>query len=419
MVDSYKIDYYQFVNTMKYNNKAAIIIQQLTLILFTVLVLSCGGRDKAPEKTTKEDSTHHEEEFEVELTPEQASTAGITIGNVEYRTLSGTIKVNGHLDVPPQQMVSISAPMGGFLKHSEMLQGKHVAKGQLIATLQDPAYIQLQQDYLDAISQHEYLEAEYKRQEELATENINARKTLQQAKANYHSMQAKAAGLKAKLKLININPAQLDKGEIQSTINLYAPISGYVTEVNVNLGKYVNPTDVMFEIVDTEHLHAELTVFEKDVPLLKPGQKVRFILGNETAERMATVYLIGREISDDRTVRVHCHLDKEDKNLLPGMYLTAFVETKNMRLSAVPEQAVVNYEGADYIFIVDNNAQGNKEAGNHYKAIPVKTGIKELGYVELVLPREFDIPHTQVITKGAYDLLGKMKNNENEGGHAH
>jgi cobalt-zinc-cadmium efflux system membrane fusion protein len=384
-----------------------------------MLVLSCGGNDKAPEKITKEDSTRHEEELEVELTPEQAITAGVTTGPVEYRTLSGTIKVNGNLDVPPQQMVSISAPMGGFLKYSEMLQGQHVTKGQLIATLQDPSYIQLQQDYLDAISQQEYLEAEYKRQEELAAENINARKTLQQAKANYLSMQAKAAGLKAKLKLVNINPAQLEKGEIQSTINLYAPISGYVTEVNVNLGKYVNPTDVMFEIVDTEHLHAELTVFEKDVPSLKSGQKVRFILGNETTERMATVYLIGREISAERTVRVHCHLDKEDKNLLPGMYLTAFVETKNMRLPAVPEQAVVNYEGTDYIFIVDNNAHGNKEAGNHYKAIPVKTGIKELGYVELVLPREFDITHIQVITKGAYDLLGKMKNNENEGGHAH
>ncbi len=403
---------------MRINNKTAILIQQLTLILFTVLLLSCGGSDNAPEKLTKEDSTQHEEELEVELTPEQASTAGITTGTIEYRTLSGTIKVNGTLDVPPQQMVSISAPMGGFLKHSEMLQGQHVTKGQLIATLQDPSYIQLQQDYLDAISQQEYLKAEYERQEELATENINARKTLQQAKANYLSVQAKSAGLKAKLKLVNISPAQLGKDEIKSTINIYAPISGYVTEVNVNLGKYVNPTDVMFEIVDTEHLHAELTVFEKDVTLLKAGQKVRFILGNETAERMATVYLIGREISTDRTVRVHCHLDKEDKNLLPGMYLTAFVETKNMRLPAVPEQAIVNYEGTDYIFVVDNE-HGSKEAGNHYKAIPVKTGIKELGYVELILSREFDIAHTQVITKGAYDLLGKLKNSENEGGHAH
>lgn len=388
------------------------------VIAALALLASCSGNNEVPEKVAKEDTAHHDEALTVELTPEQVLTAGIATGTVEYRTLSGTIRVNGTLDVPPQQLVSISAPMGGFLRSSELLQGKHVDKGQVIATLQDPSYIQLQQDWLEAISQQEYLKAEYERQEELATENINARKTLQQAKANYGSMQARAAGLKARLKMVNINTAQLEKGDIQPFISLYAPISGYVTEVNVNMGKYVNPTDVMFEIVDTEHLHAELTVFEKDVPLLKLGQKVRFILANETKERMATVYLVGREISADRTVRVHCHLDKEDKNLLPGMYLTAFVETKNMELPAVPEQAIVNYEGTDYIFIVDQGAANTKD-GSHYKAIAVKTGIKELGYIEVLLPKEFDIKNTQVIVKGAYDLLGKLKNSESEGGHGH
>lgn len=403
---------------MKQNNRKLTIIQRCVGVIGIGLLAACGGNGEAPEKVAREDSSHHEETLTVVLTPEQELTAGIATGLVEYRTLSGTIKVNGTLDVPPQQMVSISAPMGGFLRSSELLQGKHVHKGEVIATLQDPAYIQLQQDYLEAVSQQEYLKAEYERQEELATENINARKTLQQAKANYLSMQAKAAGLKAKLKLVNIHPAQLEKGEIQSFINVYAPISGYVTEVNVNLGKYVNPTDVMFEIVDTEHLHAELTVFEKDVPLLKVGQKVRFVLANENKERMATVYLVGREISNDRTVRVHCHLDREDKNLLPGMYLTAFVETKNMQLPAVPEQAIVNYEGTDYIFMVEAG-EGNAQQDHHYKAIPVKAGIKELGYVEVLLPKEFAIATTKVVVKGAYDLLGKLKNSDSEEGHAH
>ena len=398
-------------------------IQQGLLLAGLLALAACGGNSEQPAAIVKADSSHHEEELTVELTPEQVLTAGIATGKVEQRTLSGTIKVNGHLDVPPQQLVSISAPMGGFLRSSEMLQGKHVVKGELIATLQDPAYIQLQQDYLEAVSQQEYLKAEYDRQQELSTENINARKTVEQAKANYFSMQAKAAGLKAKLRLINIDPSRLANGEIQSYINIYAPISGYVTEVNVNMGKYVNPTDVMFEIVDTEHLHAELTVFEKDVPLLKLGQKVRFILANESKERMATVYLVGREISTDRTVRVHCHLDKEDKNLLPGMYLTAFVETRNMQLPAVPEQSIVNYEGTDYLFVEEGGegAQhaGAKEEGHHYKAIPVKTGIRELGYVEVLLPGGFDTATSRVIVKGAYDLLAKLKNSESEEGHAH
>jgi cobalt-zinc-cadmium efflux system membrane fusion protein len=236
-------------------------------------------------------------------------------------------------------------------------------------------------------------------------------------------MQAKLAGLKARLQLARIDIERLEKGQIQPTINVYAPISGYVTEVNVNLGKYVNPTDVMFEIVDTEHLHAELTVFERDVPKLKIGQKVRFILANELKERMATVYLIGREISTDRTVRIHCHLDKEDRELLPGMYLTAFVETKNEQQPSLPESAVVNYEGKNYIFIKEEGEEHGKKEENgaphlHYRAVEVQTGVSELGYVAVMLPQGIDVKTTPVVFKGAYDLLSKWKNS-GEGGHSH
>lgn len=382
-----------------------------------LLLASCSGNptETKAAASKEEPKEHADEAMHVTLTPEQLTTAGIETASITRRTLSGTIKANGTLDVPPQQLVSIAAPMGGFLKSSDLLQGKHVNKGAIIAIMQDPSYIQLQQDYLENISQLEYLQADLERQETLAKENINAQKALQLARSNFQTTQARVKGLTAKLRLINIHPEQLKKGEIQSTIYLYAPISGYVTEVNVNVGKYVSPTDIMFEIVDTEHLHAELTVFEKDVPKLKIGQKVRFILANETTERMATVYLIGREISADRTVRIHCHLDKEDRELLPGMYLTAFVETKNRLLPALPEPAVVAYEGKQYIFIED----GKEGALHRYKAMEVKTGVAELGYVELVLPPGFDWQQTKVVTKGAYDLLSKWKNGESEEGHGH
>lgn len=402
---------------MKFKHIIQVPIQLTVLIGALALFSACGGNSSGADvaavtkDSAQHEDAHHDDEFMVELTPEQVQTAGVRTGPIESRTLSGTIKVNGTLDVPPQQLVSVAAPMGGFLKSSELLQGKHVRKGQVIAVMQDPSYIQLQQDYLESIGQLEYLKAEFERQEELFKENINARKALQLAKANYQSMQAKVTGLKAKLKLIGINQEHLQKGEIQSTINMYAPISGYVTEVNVNIGKYVNPTDVMFEIVDTEHLHAELTVFEKDVPKLKIGQKVRFILANEANERMATVYLIGREISPDRTVRIHCHLDREDRELLPGMYLTAYVETKNLQLPAVPEAAVVNFEGKNYIFI--------EEEPGHYKAMEVKTGVSELGYMELILPAGFDTKDTKVVVKGAYDLLSKLKNSGEGDAHGH
>lgn len=407
----------------------------LSLSLFAFIAVSCGSKDVEEVRT---EEYHDAEENTVVLTGSQSETAGIVVGRIEQKQISGTIKVNGVLDVPPQQLVSVSAPLGGFLKNTVLLEGSRVKKGQVIATIENLEFIQLQQDYLEAKSQFEFFQSDYERQQELAKENVNSQKTMQQAKANYAIWQARYNGLREKLKVINISPVFVEKGDIKSTINLFSPINGYVTEVNVNIGKFVNPTDILFEIVDTEHLHAELIVFEKDVPKLKIGQKVRFTLANESEERMATVYLIGREISDERTIQIHCHIDIEDKELLPGMYLMALVETGGARVPALPDEAVIDYQGRKYIFIVSESDETHEddaspdgveaeshehekdhEAGQLFKMIEIQTGNSELGYTELTMPVDFSMDSVQVVMKGAYSLLSKLKNSEEAGGHTH
>ena len=285
--------------------KTALLISSI----FISILFSCskGKQEKLIDSGIKIESASQDES--VSISEEQFKSLEITLGYATMRSMNGLIKANGMLDVPPQNMVTVSAPLGGFVKSTDLLQGMKVKKGQPIVVLEHPDYIQLQEDYLSGKNQLEFLELEYKRQEELSKENINAAKTVQQAKSNYFGTKAKVQGLKAKLKLININPADLEAGEIQNTISIPSPISGYVTEVNVNIGKHVNPTDVMFKIIDTEHLHAEAQVFEKDIPQLKIGQLVRIYLSNENKERLAKIYLIGKEITPERTVRVHCHLE--------------------------------------------------------------------------------------------------------------
>jgi cobalt-zinc-cadmium efflux system membrane fusion protein len=394
-----------------------------SIILLIVLVAACK-KDQPEEPKHEEEHAHDEQE--VELTLEQIENAGVMLGKVEQKQISGTIRVNGVLDVPPQQLISISVPLGGFLKYTDLLQGSKVKKGQVIARVENMEFIQMQQDYLEAKGSFEFSAADYKRQQELAKDNVNSEKTLQQAKANYTTWMAKYKGLQEKLKMLNLDIAAVEEGNLKSTVNLFSPINGYVTQVNVNTGKYVTPTDVLFEIVDTEHLHAELIVFEKDVPRLRIGQKVRFTLANEAAERMATVYLIGREISADRTVQIHCHIDKEDRELLPGMYLNALVETSGNLVRALPADAIVDYQGRKYIFIAatedehaDSAASHSEGEAMHFQMVEVALGNTELGYTEIKLPGSLNVADAEVVIKGAYAMLSKMKNSEEEGGHAH
>ena len=403
----------------------------LVVLISTIFILSCGNNKKTEANTnttSKEDSSHKENTTTVELTAEQYKTVGIETGLVAKRVLSGTLKVNGLLDVPPQNLISVTAQMGGIVQSTPLLQGSVVRKGEVIAVLQNQEYVQLQQDYLDMKSQLDFSDAEYKRQQELANQNVNAQKTLQQAKSVYYSLQAKVSGIKQKLLILKIVPEKLTAYNISGNINVYSPVNGYVTKVSVNVGKYVNANDIMFEIVNGSNLHVELNVFEKDISKIKVGQKVRFKLANETIERTATISLIGKEINPDKTVRVHSVTsDPNGGNFIPGTYLSAYVETNSIQVNTLPSAAVVDFEGKKYIFVAEESrsakqhthnpdeSEGEKEAAGesyHFEMREIAVGIIEGEFIEVQLPDNIDLASTRVVTKGAYDLLSKMKNSE-------
>jgi len=396
-----------------------------SLIILTAAIIwlsSCSSKGGA--EATPAEQTKTEEADMVDLSEDQFKTVNIQYGAVEEKNLSSVIRASGEIEAPPQQLVTVSSPYGGVVKNIPLLEGKFVSQGQVIAVLENPEFIQLQQDYLDYKSQLSYLKEELDRQQELAKENVNAKKTLQKASSEYNSMVARVQGLRSKLQLININPDKIGSGSISSRTNVYATTSGYVTKVKANIGKYVNANEALAEIADTRELHVELTVFEKDVPKIKAGQKVRFILNNETKERFAEISLVGREISTDRTVRVHCRLLKEDRELLPGLFLKGIIETGVATTTALPDKAIVQSAGKSYIFIASEEtkeeakpADGKKDeaAEKHipFKRIEVTTGVSENGYTEVILPEGFD-RKMKVVINGAYDLLSKMNNVEEE-----
>lgn len=371
----------------------------LILILSIVSIFSCSKKSEPETKAQTTDTSLH-----VALSEEQIKKMGIEVGQPVMRSISGVIKANGMLDVPPQNLVSISAPLGGFVKRTEFLQGMRVAKGQTVVVLEHPDYIQLQEDYLMTKNQLEYLELEYKRQEELQNEKVSAAKDFQMAKSNYQSSKAKLLGLKAKLELINIHPSDIENGEIKSTISIASPISGFISQVNVNIGMYVSPSTMMFRIVDTEHLHAEAQVFEKDIPQLKIGQKVFLRLSNETTEREATVYLIGKEITPERTVRVHCHLEKEDAALIPGLFFSARIETSQIQVSTVPSDGIVLFQNKSYVFVQTQPLQ--------FEMVEIEKGVSEGGFTQVTLTEA--LKEKQIVLKEAYHLVSILRNSEEE-----
>ena len=258
--------------------------------------------------------------------------------------MQNNLTLKGVLDVPPQSMLTISPPYGGYLKQTKLMPGTHVHRGEIIAVLEHPDYIQLQQDFLDAKAKLELFNAEYSRQQQLAKENINAQKNVQQVTTELQIIKNQIEALTQKLALINISAEQLSQTrKISRQINLITPITGYVQSVKANIGKYIQPADVLFEIVDTRHMHIALTAFEKDINTIQIGQKLTFTLpNNDPHPRTGSIHLIAKTINPDKSIPIHAHIDRDDAKLLPGMFVTAVLQTTSSKVITLPKNAVIN-----------------------------------------------------------------------------
>lgn len=342
----------------------------------------------------------------ITLTAAQIKNAGIETGSPQEKTMNSELKVNGLVDVPPQNIVSVSFPIGGYLNSTSLLPGMHVAKGQVIAWMEDQAIVQLQQDYLVTAAKLEFLRQEYERQKMLNESNVNADKIYQQAKAEYFSQRILLKGFSEKLKLLHINPDRLTESSVSRSVPLYSPINGFVSKVNVNIGKYVTPSDVLFELINPSDMHAALTVFEKDIPKVKPKQSVLVsFVDDPLVEYPCEVLLVTKNVNEDRTALVHCHFVNQPKKLLPGMFLNAKINVQGSMVPAVPEEAVVRYGNSEYVA----EAKGNGTFG----LIAVETGIKSDGWVEIKGAGE-EFLKKKLVLKNPYPVLSALKNTAEE-----
>jgi membrane fusion protein, heavy metal efflux system len=382
-------------------------IQALAALFLIPLFPSCKGHSKTAPETKQEEVLP---EDIVELRQDQIDLAEIQTGSVELRAISGTLKVSGTISAAPQSQASVCVPMGGFVKKSSLLPGNAVRKGQILAVVENQDFIDIQQNYLEAKNKLAYAEAEYKRQSELYKSDVSSQKNLQQVTSEYKTLQAQTKALQQKLLFIGINPAHLHEDGIRSFVNVVSPISGYVKTVNINLGKFVAPSDVLFEIVNSDKLFLELTLFEKDADKVSNGQKIHFFINNETEQHEAVIYQTGKSIGEDKTYKVYASVSGKCKNVLPGMYVNAIIEASTSKVTALPSDAIVSFDDKSYIFIVNKIKKENGKPFTEYRMIEVQKGVSDGGYMEVILPADFDQKTSKIVVKGAYNLLSAKKN---------
>ncbi|CAA7391160.1 efflux RND transporter periplasmic adaptor subunit [Chryseobacterium fistulae] len=381
---------------MKYKLKIISYSLSIGLLLF----YQCKDHVKQEEA-----STSPKDENIVVLTNAQLKNAPVSTTMLSLQKISSVLKRNGMIDVPPENLVSVSIPLGGYLKSSSLLPGKPVFKGQVTAIIENPQFIQLQQDYLMAKSKMHFAQLDYNRQKTLNQSQATSDKVMQQAESEMNSQKILMNSLAQQLRLININPESLNSGSIKKSVPVYSSINGFVSKVNVNIGKYVNPSDVLFELINPDNIHLNLKVYEKDLANLKKGQRfVAYTNTDPDKKYYGEILLISKDVNLGGWAQVHCHFEKYDQSLVPGMYMNAEIEISTSFSNAVPEESIVNFEGKDFVFV-----EVKKQT---YRLTPVTLGETENGFAQILNFNDFK--NEKIVTKNAYTLLMKLKNNEGE-----
>lgn len=372
----------------------------LALFIFVILS-SCGEAEK---QSNENGASEGNTDDRIQISKAQFDQNNMELDVIKEMEFPISITTSGLIDVPPENRAVVSATMGGYIKRTPLLIGDKVRKGQLLVTIENPEFVALQQEYMEVNGQLSYLKAEYDRQQTMVEEKISSQKSFLKAESDYKTAVAKYNGLRKQLGMLNISAEQVEKGNISSEASIFAPIAGSITKVNVSRGTFVSPSVSIMEIINNDHIHLELSVFEKDILKVKKGQLVAFKIPESSTETFkAEIHLVGTSIDENRTIKVHAHLeDEEAANFLTGMFVEANIITDSSKQMALPTDAIGVIDDQSYVLALDDT----KEGSYYFKQVPVNV---QGSYQDMSALGEKVIfeQGTQFLTKGAFSLIGE------------
>ncbi|MCG2418739.1 efflux RND transporter periplasmic adaptor subunit [Aequorivita sp. F47161] len=381
------------------NNFTNLKILTSILLLLMLTLASCNSKGKTEAANTETTIENTDQEV-ITITENQFRSGKMELGKISMQKFNTVVKANGMFAVPPQNQADVSAYFAGYVKEINLLPGNAVKQGQVLFTIENPEYVQVQQDFLEAQGRLSYLKSDYERQKELMTDNVTSKKVFLKAESDYTVTMAQYQSLKKRLSLMNINPNTLTGENIRSVISVTSPLSGYATSVNASKGMYLNPSDIAVTVTNTDDLHIELKIFEKDLPIVKVGQQINVRLQNDTDKvYKGVVHLVNKTINaQDRTVNIHGDLANEEevKLFAPGMYIEAEILTTTAEHPALPSEAVANIDNDFFVLV--------KEDSTNFKRVLVKIGATNNGFTQILNAADFE-PNMEFLTKGAFNLI--------------
>lgn len=396
--------------------KRILFIVAITLIALAGFTFFTGAGHA--EAHDDHDGHNHDEEIDfdnIPLTQKQISTIDLRMGEVQQRELDATIHVNGQLVLRAQNMGDVASLMGGIVKSVLVKEGDNVAKGQVVATIENTDVVSMQREYFSAYKEAEMAQIEMQRQQTLQQNGAGVKKTLQQAQKDYKVAQASVIGIGRQLQQMGISTKAVAQGKFTTVFPLHAPISGTVSQLTASLGSYADMQTPLMKIRNNAAVEADLNVFERDLNKVKKGDRVVLALTNQPGVKVAGhIYGINQYFNNGtKAVAAHVRLEpSKGLHLFDGMYVQGSIATGRQLCNALPSKAIVTADGKNYVFLLNDAPKGGKYSFSRHE---VSTGVSQDGYTEISLCKHMT-KGKKVVTDNAF-YLASMTGEHGEHNH--
>jgi len=304
----------------------------------------------------------------VSLSPERRRVLGLRSEPVRRAALARTIRTVGRVTADERRLHHIHTKFEAYIEHLYVdYTGKFVRKGEPLAALYSPELMATQQEYLLA----------WRAQRRLASSSLPA-----VAQGGVDLLEA----ARQRLLLWDIRPADIarleETGEVGRTLDLYSPVSGYVTQKMALHGMRVTPVDTLFDIADLSHLWVMADVYESDLAVVRTGMAARLTLSYLPGKtwRGSVTYIAPTVEEKTRTIKVRVEVDNADGQLKPEMFADVILESALGSGLVVPESALLTTGERTLVFV--DLGDGRLEPREVKVGAKVAEGVQVLGGLE-------------------------------------
>lgn len=316
-------------------------------------------------------------EARVEMTDDMLKTIGVEIQTAGPAIIKSTLKLPGEIVFNPDRTVQVVPRLPGVVTAVNFEPGQMVKKGDVLAVIESQMLADLNSQYMAAQKRLALARTVYQREKQLWEEKISAKQDYLAAELALNEAKIGSDLAAEKLKALGVRPeAGLPAKEL-IRYEVRAPISGLIVSRTVALGAALKDDITIFTVADMSTVWTAITVYPKDLSIVRVGQKAAVKATAYDVEGEGVVTYITTLIGGQtRTATARVILDNQDGRWHPGMFVSVELVSDEIEVPvAVSAQAIQTFRDSAVVF---------GRYGGYFEARPLELGRSDGKMVEVL-----------------------------------